>query len=66
MDCYLRKFCLVTKEVECTDAILGIIVIVIHDEPIPARKVNDGLQTKDMEDHSKEVLTLCKHLSTSR
>ena len=47
---YFCKFCLVTKEVECADAILGIIVIVVHDESIAARKVNSGLQTKDIDD----------------
>ena len=37
---YLREFGLITKKIECTDAILGIVIVVIHYEPITTGAVS--------------------------
>ena len=34
---YLRKLCLIAEKVECTDAVLCIIIVVVHDEAISVR-----------------------------
>ena len=36
----LCKFRFISKEIECTDAILSIVIIMVHDESITARKVS--------------------------
>lgn len=32
---YLCELCLIAKEEECTNTILGIVIVVVHDEAVP-------------------------------
>lgn len=43
MDWYLCELRLIPEKVEGSDAIFGVIVVVVHDETIPVSRVNNVL-----------------------